>query len=55
MPVVIRGYENGHENFYHPFVNKVKHEPENMYRYGLFKLDDNGTEVVILEREMRYD
>lgn len=55
MPVVIRGYENGRENFYHPFVNKVKHEPENMYRYGLFQLDDNGTEVVILEREMRYD
>ena len=55
MPVVISGYENGYENFYHPFVNKVKQEPENMYRHGLFQLDDNGTEVLILEREMRYD
>lgn len=55
MPVVISGYENGYENFYHPFVNKVKHEPENMYRDCLFQLDDKGTEVLILEREMRYD
>lgn len=55
LPVVVNGYEDGYENFFHPFVNKVKHEPENMYNYGQFQLDKNGTEVLILEREMRYD
>jgi len=29
--------------------------PENYYRDGGFQLDDNGTEVLILEREMRND
>ncbi|MCK9628309.1 MAG: hypothetical protein M0R37_06940 [Bacteroidales bacterium] len=55
MPVVVSGYESGYENFYQPFVKKVKHLPENYYRDGGFQLDDNGTEVLILEREMRYD
>ena len=27
MPVVIRGYENGHENFYHPFVDSDDGDP----------------------------
>jgi len=55
MPVVVSGYENGYENFYHPYLNKVKHLPENYYREGEFQLDDNGTEVLILEREVRND
>lgn len=55
MPVVVSGYENGYENFYHPYVKKVKHLPENTYYDGQFQLDDQGTEVLLLEREVRYD
>jgi len=55
MPVVVSGYENGYENFLHPFVKKVIHQPENPYYDGLFQPDDNGTEVLLLEREERYD
>ena len=55
MPVVVSGYENGYENFYHPFVKKVIHLPENSYWDGQFQLDDNGTEALLLEREVRND
>ncbi|MFO7868128.1 MAG: hypothetical protein R6U95_02380 [Bacteroidales bacterium] len=55
MPVVVNGYQNGYENFFHPYVKKVVHMPENFYTDGLFQLDDNGEEVLLLEREMRYD
>lgn len=55
MPVVVSGYENGYENFYQPFVKKVVHLPENSYYDGQFQLDDNGTEVLLLEREERND
>ncbi len=55
MPVVVTGYESGYENFYQPFVKKVKHLPKNMYWDGAFQLDDNGTDVLILERMMRHD
>lgn len=51
MPVVVSGYEN----FYHPFVKKVIHMPENSYWDGQFQLDDNGTEVLLFEREVRND
>ncbi len=55
MPVVVSGYENGYENFYQPLVKKVKHLPENPYYDGQFQLDDHGTEVLLLEREVRND
>jgi len=55
MPVVVSGYENGYENFYHPLVKKVKHLAENPYWDGQFQLDDNGKEVLLLEREVRND
>ncbi len=55
MPVVVSDYENGYKNFYQPFVKKVKHLPENPYYDGQFQLNDNGTEVLLLEREERYD
>lgn len=55
MPVVVSGYENGYENFYHPIVQKVIHMPENPYYDGEFQLDDKGTEVLLLEREERND
>jgi hypothetical protein len=53
MPVLVSGYENGYENFYQPFVKKVIHLPENFYCDGQFQLYDNGTEVLLLEREVR--
>ena len=53
MPVVVSGYENGYENFYHPHVKKVKDFPKNPYYDGQFQLDDDGREVLLLEREMR--
>jgi len=55
MPVVVSGYKNGYENFFHPYVIKVIHQPENTFYDGLFQPDDNGTEVLLLEREERYD
>ena len=55
MPVVVSGYESGYENFYHPFVIKVKHLIENPYYEGQFQLDENGTEVLLLDREERHD
>ena len=55
MPIVVNGYESGYENFYHPIVKKIKHLPNNPYYDGKFQIDDNGIEVVILEREVRND
>ena len=55
MPVLVSGYENGYENFYQPFVKKVIHQPKNPYWDGQFQLKDNGTEVLLLEREVRFD
>jgi chloramphenicol O-acetyltransferase len=55
MPVVVAGYQNGYENFYEPYVKKVEHLPENPYYEGQFQIDEKGTDVLILEREMRYD
>ncbi|NJL76717.1 MAG: hypothetical protein HC892_18535 [Saprospiraceae bacterium] len=55
MPVLVSGYENGYENFYQPFVKKVIHLPENPYWDGQFQLNDNGTDVLLLEREVRND
>lgn len=55
MPVVVSGYENGYENFLHPTVKKVKHKPENPYYDGQFQPDDNGTEVLLIERDERND
>jgi len=55
MPVVVSGYEGGYENFYSPVVKKVVHQPENPYWDGQFQPDDHGTEVLILEREVRND
>lgn len=55
MPVVVSGYENGYENFYQPHVKKLKHLPDNPYWDGQFQPDDNGAEVLLLERESRID
>ena len=55
MPIVVSAYENGYENFYQPFVKKVKQLPENPYYEGQFQIDNHGKEVLILERELRND
>jgi hypothetical protein len=55
MPVVESGYESGYDNFYHPFVKKVKHQPENPYYEGEFQIDESGAEALLLEREFRDD
>jgi hypothetical protein len=55
MPVIVSGYESGYENFYLPFVQKVRHIPENMYWDGEFQIDENGIDALILEREERND
>ena len=55
IPVIISGYENGYENFYHPIVQKVEHQPENMYWDGEFQIEQNGIDALILEREERND
>ncbi|MCK4981737.1 MAG: hypothetical protein KAS17_02375 [Victivallaceae bacterium] len=55
MPVIVSGYETGYENFYQPFVKKIKHLPENPYWDGQFQLDEDGADVLILEREVRND
>jgi hypothetical protein len=54
-PVVVNGYESGYENFYHPIVQKVEHFPENKYWDGEFQIDENGIDVLVLEREVRDD
>ena len=53
MPVVVSGYENGYENFFHPYVKMVKHLPENPFWDGQFQIDESGEDVLILEREAR--
>ncbi len=57
LPVLTSGYESGFENFYHPRIIKVKHEPENMYYDGEFQVaqgGDGGTfDAVVLRRVVR--
>lgn len=55
MPVVVSGYKNGYENFYEPYVIKVIDQPENTFYDDRFQTDNQGTEVLILEREYRDD
>jgi len=55
LPVIVSGYENGYENFNHPTVKRVVHQPENKYWDGQFQLDDGGIDALILDREVRYD
>jgi len=59
LPVLISGYENGFENFYHPEILKLRHEPENMYYDGEFQIandkDENVFEAAVLSRVVRND
>jgi len=42
LPVLTSGYENGFENFYPLSIIKVRHEPENEYYDGNFRLRRMG-------------
>jgi hypothetical protein len=57
LPVLVSGYESGFENFYHPSIIKVKHEPENPEFEGEFQSAQDkqrGTfDAVFLQRVMR--
>jgi len=59
LPVVVSGYENGYENFFHPSVVKLTHKSENPYYDGEFQIADKeckGTfDAVILQRVERND
>jgi len=59
LPVLVSGYKNGYENFFHPCVEKMKHEPENTYYDGEFqradKSEKDSFDAVTLQRVMRYD
>jgi len=59
LPVVVSGYESGYENFFHPYVCKMTHKPENPYYDGEFqvaeKKDKDTFEAVVLQRVERSD
>ena len=59
LPVLTSGYENGFENFHHPEIVELKHEPENMYYDGEFQVaedgDKNTFEALVLQRVVRDD
>lgn len=58
-PVLVSGYENGYECFYHPELQEVVHKNENPYYEGEFQIADQGESpdftAVILERMVRSD
>ncbi len=57
LPVLVSGYKNGFENFYHPRIAKMDDSPENMYMYGAYQNAEKkeGLEVVIRQRILRTD
>jgi putative endonuclease len=59
LPVLTSGIESGYENFYHPQVVRMKHEPETYYKTGEFQVvknDSDGTfDAVVIKRVTRYD
>lgn len=55
MPVLVNGLKDGYDNFYHPFIVKVKHTPESYIDEGQFQENDLGFEALIIEREVRYE
>lgn len=46
LPVLVSGYESGYENFFQPYITKLKHEQENFYYDGEFQsIEKKDTEV----------
>lgn len=58
LPVLTSGIESGYENFYHPVVVRMKHEPETYYKTGEFQIvekDIDGTfDAVVINRVKRH-
>jgi hypothetical protein len=59
LPVLVSGQKSGFENFYHPTVVKMKHEPENWYTDGEFQVakdsEKDSFDAVVLARVVRDD
>ena len=59
LPVLVSGEKSGFENFYHPSVVKMKHEPENWYTDGEFQVAQDGEndtfDAVVFARVVRDD
>ncbi len=59
MPILVSGYNSGFDNFDHPSILELKHEPENMYFDGEFQRADKESKdtfkAVVLQREFRDD
>ena len=59
LPVLTSGYENGFDNFHHPDIIDLEHEPENMYYDGEFQYtaaeSENTFKAVVLQRVVRDD
>ncbi|OGJ87591.1 MAG: hypothetical protein A2268_04075 [Candidatus Raymondbacteria bacterium RifOxyA12_full_50_37] len=59
MPVLTSGYKTGFENFHHPSVLKMKHDPESWWEDGEFQIardrDMEAFEAVVLQRVNRDD
>ena len=58
LPVLVNGIESGYENFHHPHVVKLKHEPDIYYKDGEFQYCDkgeDGVQAVVLSRVNRDD
>jgi len=53
----VSGYESGYENFFQPYITKLKHEPENFCYDGEFQSAEDGDkevfEAVVLQRVER--
>jgi hypothetical protein len=62
LPVIVSGQKSGYENFFHPYVAKLIHDPDCYYQYGEFQIYEekyhNGEETfaaVVLSRVVRDD
>ena len=62
LPVIVSGQKSGYENFFHPYVVKMIHDPDCYYQYGEFQSYEEskhqGEETfaaVVLSRVVRDD
>ncbi len=59
LPVFVSGYKNGYENFFHPEVVSVRHEPDNWFEDGEFQITreegENIFDALVLTRVNRDD
>lgn len=62
IPVLVSGQNSGYENFFHPYVGQMMHDPESYYKDGEFQIYqekyNKGEETfaaVLLSRVVRDD